>query len=177
LGAQAAGRSSGESVNGGWDQRADGAQGAKIPVKALAHGAVCLPPEQSVAFVCAIEDVRDVYARPHDPKRPLVCLDKFCKQPIADTHEPVAAHPGAHTIWSMGRLALNSKARELAEIEIGVAQRQCLDRRLGSQQEVERELLGWAAGRNESYYSTDWRLTTKDARIELKHLHPSARLK
>ena len=40
----------------------------------------CLPPKQSASFVCAMEDVLEVYARPRDPKRPLVCLDEFCKQ-------------------------------------------------------------------------------------------------
>lgn len=64
----------------------------------------------------------------------------------------------------------------MAEIEIGVAQRQCLVRRIGSQQEVERELLVWAAGRNAAHYTTDWRFTTKDARIKLKRLYPSALL-
>jgi hypothetical protein len=63
----------------------------------------------------------------------------------------------------------------MAEIEIGVAQRQCLDRRIGTQQEVERELLRWAAERNK-HYGTDWRFTTKDARIKLKRLYPSALL-
>ena len=41
-----------------------------------------------------MEDVLEVYARPHAPERPLVCLDEFCKQLIADTREPVAASPG-----------------------------------------------------------------------------------
>ena len=64
----------------------------------------------------------------------------------------------------------------MAEIEIGVAQRQCLDRRIGTQQEVERELLRWAAERHQAHYGTDWRFTTKDARIKLKRLYPSALL-
>jgi hypothetical protein len=41
-----------------------------------------------------MEDVLEVYARAHDPMRPLVCLDEFCKQLIADTRKPVAASPG-----------------------------------------------------------------------------------
>ena len=41
-----------------------------------------------------MEDVLEVYAQPRDEQRPLVCLDEFCKQLIADTREPVAAHPG-----------------------------------------------------------------------------------
>jgi len=63
---------------------------------------------------------------------------------------------------------------KMAEIEIGVAHRQCLDRRMAIQQEVEIELLTWARQRNEQDYGTDWHLTTKDARIKLKRLCPSA---
>lgn len=64
----------------------------------------------------------------------------------------------------------------MAEIEIGVAQRQCLNRRIATQNELERELITWATGRNALHYGTDWRLKTKDARIKLKRLYPSALL-
>ncbi len=62
----------------------------------------------------------------------------------------------------------------MAEIEIGVAQRQCLDRRMATREEVERELSAWAAQRNSRHYGTDWRFTTADARIKLKRLYHSA---
>jgi hypothetical protein len=39
-----------------------------------------IPPEASGAFVAAMEDVLDVYTRPHDPDIPLVCLDETSKQ-------------------------------------------------------------------------------------------------
>ena len=208
-----------------------------------------------------MEDVLEVYARPRDEKRPLVCLDEFCKQLIADTREPTAAQPGqpartdyeyerrgmcsafmasspleqwrgvrvsgqrtardwAQTIqWLCDEVypraecivlvqdnlnthtpaslyeafepgeALRLKERiewhytpkhgswlNMAEIEIGVAQRQCLNRRLASQAEVERELLTWASKRNAGHYGTDWRFKTKDARLKLKRLYPSALL-
>lgn len=64
----------------------------------------------------------------------------------------------------------------MAEIEIGVAQRQCLDRRIATQEEVARELLTWADQRNDPHHGTDWQFTTKDARIKLKRLYPSALL-
>jgi DDE superfamily endonuclease len=41
-----------------------------------------------------MEDVLEVYARPHDPKRPLVVLDEFCKQLVAETRAPIPAKPG-----------------------------------------------------------------------------------
>lgn len=58
----------------------------------------------------------------------------------------------------------------MAEIEIGVALRQCLDRRMATQEAIENELLRWASQRNDQHYGTDWRFTTKDARIKLKQL-------
>src|SRR5690606_6889843 len=54
----------------------------------------CLPPQGSAAFVCQREDVLETYSRPREAKRPLVCLDEFCKQLIADTREPQPAEPG-----------------------------------------------------------------------------------
>jgi hypothetical protein len=53
-----------------------------------------IAPEASAAFVANMEDVLEVYQRPHDPERPLVCLDETSKQMIAETREPIAARPG-----------------------------------------------------------------------------------
>ena len=39
-----------------------------------------IPPKANAAFVAAMEDVLDVYTRPYDPARPLVCLDETSKQ-------------------------------------------------------------------------------------------------
>jgi hypothetical protein len=41
-----------------------------------------------------MEDVLDVYHRPHDPDRPVVCLDETSKQLIAETRVPITAQPG-----------------------------------------------------------------------------------
>ena len=41
-----------------------------------------------------MEDVLEVYTRPHDPSRPLVCLDETSKQLIAETRTPEAMQPG-----------------------------------------------------------------------------------
>ena len=42
-----------------------------------------------------MEDVLEVYCRPHDPKRPVVCLDETFKQLIGQSREPLPARPGA----------------------------------------------------------------------------------
>ena len=41
-----------------------------------------------------MEDVLEVYQRPHDPEYPLVCLDETSKQLIAETRVPIPAKPG-----------------------------------------------------------------------------------
>ncbi len=53
-----------------------------------------IPPDASAAFVANMEDVLEVYQRPHDPQRPLVCLDETSKQLIIETRAPVEAQPG-----------------------------------------------------------------------------------
>ena len=54
----------------------------------------CIPPEADAEFVCAMEDVLEVYHRPYDEKRPLVCLDEASKQLIGETVQPLPAEPG-----------------------------------------------------------------------------------
>ena len=41
-----------------------------------------------------MEDILEVYQRPYDPHRPLICLDETSKQLIAETRVPIAAKPG-----------------------------------------------------------------------------------
>jgi hypothetical protein len=41
-----------------------------------------------------MEDVLEVYHRPHDPDRPVVCVDETSKQLIAKTRVPIQAKPG-----------------------------------------------------------------------------------
>ena len=54
----------------------------------------CIPPEQNAAFVCAMEDVLEVYSRPYDPARPQVCLDEAAKQILSEVREPLPMQPG-----------------------------------------------------------------------------------
>src|SRR5271154_4652486 len=53
-----------------------------------------IPPDANAAFVAGMEDVLEVYQRPHDPECPLVCLDETSKQLIAETRVPIPAKPG-----------------------------------------------------------------------------------
>jgi hypothetical protein len=53
-----------------------------------------IPPDANAAFVAAMEDILEVYHRPHDPERPVVCLDETSKQLIIETRAPIATKPG-----------------------------------------------------------------------------------
>jgi hypothetical protein len=205
-----------------------------------------------------MEDVLEVYHRPHDPNRPLVCMDECSKQLIAEVREPLPARPGAiakydseyerrgtanvfmaveplagrrtvqvtdqrtrvdwalfirflllsvyphaaalvlvmdnlntHGIASLYEAFDPATARALAarleihytpkhgswlnmaETELSVLARQCLDRRLDSKEALTHEVAAWEKERNRACTTIDWRFTTADARVKLKRLYPS----
>lgn len=53
-----------------------------------------IPPQANADFVCAMEDVLDLYHEPYDPLRPVVCFDESNKQLIAETRIPLPLQPG-----------------------------------------------------------------------------------
>ena len=53
-----------------------------------------IPPDANAAFVAGMEDVLEVYQRPHDPEYPVVCVDETSKQLVAETRVRIAAKPG-----------------------------------------------------------------------------------
>jgi hypothetical protein len=205
-----------------------------------------------------MEDVLEVYQRPRDRERPLVCLDETSKQLIAETRAPIAMKPGrkarcdyeyerngtanlfmlfaplegwrhvevtdrhaavdyAHVLKDLvdryfpnaktivliqDNLSIHSKASlyeafpaaearrlverfewhytpkhgswlDLAESELGVLTSQCLDRRIPDKQTLATEIAAWEHHRNAHHAKANWRFTTPDARIKLKHLYPS----
>jgi hypothetical protein len=61
----------------------------------------------------------------------------------------------------------------MAEIELSVLQRQCLNRRIPDQETLKREVAAWEHERNQDAVKVNWRFTTEDARIKLKKLYPS----
>lgn len=60
----------------------------------------------------------------------------------------------------------------IAEIELRVLSSQCLDRRIGTQAELDREVQAWTTARNDSIVGVDWQFTTDDARTKLRRLYP-----
>jgi DDE superfamily endonuclease len=61
----------------------------------------------------------------------------------------------------------------MAEIEISVLDRQCLDRRLAEVCMVRSEVVAWETLRNDQRATVDWRFTTTKARSKLEFLYPS----
>ena len=60
----------------------------------------------------------------------------------------------------------------MAEIELSVLSRQCINRRIPDEQTLNREVMAWVKERNSKVVKVDWRFTTADARIKLKRLYP-----
>jgi DDE superfamily endonuclease len=204
-----------------------------------------------------MEDVLDVYARPPDPARPLVCFDELSKElrgevraplpaipgePVRDdceyarhgtanlflccapllgwrqakvterrtrvdwaeairevvdvhfpaaerivlvldnlnTHDPASlyqAFPPAEAKRLWDKLEVHHTPKHgswlnIAEIELSVLERQCLDRRIPDQSTLMAEVAAWVADRNAEAATIDWQFTTADARTKLKHLYP-----
>jgi hypothetical protein len=205
-----------------------------------------------------MEDVLEVYTRPYDPARPLVCLDETSRQVLAEVratlllapgraarHDPEYARNGVVNVFLVGeplrgwrhvrlsarrtridwahcireladvhypdaeqivlvldQLNTHSPASlyeafppaeakrladkleihytpkhgswlNMAEIELSILARQCLNRRLGDRATLEREVAAWTVARNDAATTIDWQFTTADARIKLKRLYPA----
>jgi len=64
----------------------------------------------------------------------------------------------------------------MAETELSILHRQCLDRRLDASAVVQEEVRNWEAERNEVKATINWRFTVADARVKLKHVYPSIKI-
>ncbi len=61
---------------------------------------------------------------------------------------------------------------DMAESELAVLSRQCLDRLIPDAKTLVSEVAAWTKRRNEHNIKADWQFTTQDARIKLKSLYP-----
>jgi hypothetical protein len=60
----------------------------------------------------------------------------------------------------------------MAELELSILARQCLDRRIPDLEALRREVAAWERNRNAAAVRVDWQFTTADARVRLKRLYP-----
>ncbi|MDE0520644.1 MAG: IS630 family transposase [Boseongicola sp.] len=123
-------------------------------------------------FARVLRDIADV----HFPDRKVVLvmdnLNTHRLSSLHETFEPAEAsrladrfevrHTPKHGSW------LN-----VAEIEINVLSRQCLDRRIPDRETLVGEVAAWQGRRNASAKPVNWRFRTEAARIKLKSLYPS----
>jgi len=101
-----------------------------------------------------------------------------------NTHTPAslyAAFAPAEARRLMERLEIHHTPKHgswlnMAEIELSVLARQCLDRRIPDPARLAQEGAAWERQRNAAQCRVDWRFTTHDARIKLKRLYPSIQL-
>lgn len=68
---------------------------------------------------------------------------------------------------------LQHPLNRLTEIELAILSSQCLDRRLPDTEILTSEVAAWEETRNDVATAVNWRFTTADARIKLKHFYPS----
>lgn len=220
-----------------------------------------IPPKANAGFVANMEDVLDIYEKPYDRARPVVCVDEAGKQLIGEVRPPLPVRPGmaakqdseyqrggmANLFMAFEPLAGTrhidvtarktgidfarflktlsdehypdakkivlvcdnlsthrpaafyeafepAEARRLAErfewhytpkhgswlnvaeMELSVLARQCLDRRIPNHEALTHQVAAWQQQRNDAVVKVNWQFTTKDARIKLKKLYPSIQM-
>ena len=111
------------------------------------------------------------------PNAPKVCLvmDNLNTHSISSLY---AAFPAEKAFKLAQRLEIHYTPKHgswlnIAEIELSVMERQCLDRRIPDIGLLRDELSAWSTSRNNSTRSVNWQFTTADARIHLKRLYPN----
>ena len=62
---------------------------------------------------------------------------------------------------------------DLAEAEISVLCRQCLDQRIPDKQALIEEVTAWQGQRNKNHAKANWQFTTANARVKLRQLYPA----
>jgi len=120
-----------------------------------------------------IQELVDVHY-PHAEKIVLV-MDNL------NTHTPAALYevfPPAEARRLVEKLELHYTPKHgswlnMAEIELSVLSQHPLSQRISTQAELQRQVEAWQQRRNQQAVTVNWRFTTADARIKLKHLYPS----
>jgi len=99
-------------------------------------------------------------------------LNTHCGASLYKTFEPAEARR------LLNKLAFHYTPKHgswlnMAEIEFSLLSRQCLRDRMEDREYLSKQVATWVNNRNAISSSMNWRFTTEDARIKLKHLYPS----
>src|SRR3989338_6399063 len=124
-------------------------------------------------------DILDLYQQPYDPLMPVIGFDEKPKQLVEDSRSPILMQPGksekkdAERILSKLEFHYTPKHASwlnVAEIEIGVMDNECTDRRMKNISFLKKEVGVWTKRRNNERCTIDWRFTRADADKKLaKH--------
>lgn len=119
--------------------------------------------------------LKEVADRYPDADRVTLVMDNL------NTHGPGALYEAfapetAKALWDRFEFVYTPKHGSwlnMAEIELNVLIRQCLDRRIDDLEEMRTEVEAWQARRDNADATIDWQFTTSDARVKLKRLYPT----
>ena len=109
-----------------------------------------------------------------DAEKVVLVMDNLNTHSVASLYEAYAPEK-AYALAS--RLEIHHTPRHgswlnIAEIELSCLTKQCLGRRINDLDVLNTELAAWADATNTDERQVDWRFTTADARIKLRHLYP-----
>ena len=127
----------------------------------------------SIDYAHMLKDLSDI----HFPKADKIVL----VQDNLNTHKPASlyeAFPAAEARRLVERFEWHYTPKHgswlnMAESELSVLSRQCLDRRIANRSDLTREVNAWLRRRNKYNAKADWHFTSEDARIKLKNLYPA----
>ena len=122
-------------------------------------------------FAYFVEDIAGMY--PDAERITLVCdnLNTHDFGSLYETFTPDKAHALMQR-FELVHTPKHGSWLNIAEIELSVLSKQCLNRRIATEEEMKRHVLAWETDRNKRCAKVDWRFQTADARIKLKHLYP-----
>lgn len=129
-----------------------------------------------IDFAHVIRDLVDVHYS--QAETIVLVMDNLNTHKMASLYE---AFPPAEARRLIEKLEIHYTPKhgswlDMAETELGILSRQCLDRRLSDRETLTREVAAWEDSRNTAESKVTWRFTTADARIKLKTLYPSIQL-
>lgn len=110
---------------------------------------------------------------PHAERITLVC-DNLNTHDTASLYTAFDA-PTAHRMTKKLNLVhtpRNGSWLNMAEMELSILSRQCINRRFESAAHMDQHIDAWQIERNKKKLGANWRFTTPDARIKLKSLYP-----
>ena len=122
------------------------------------------------------EAIRDlVDGRYRDVEKIVLVMDNLNTHGIGSLYE---AFPPTEAARIARKLEIHYTPKHgswlnMAESELSILSRQCLDRRIPDLDQLRREVTAWQDERNQAQMRMIWRFTTEDARIRLARLYPS----